>query len=88
MQISAATTTTTTSRATEQTPSAPTVEPTLHEADPVDVRRVATLLVMLENKPQVRPEVLARGRALAADPTYPQPDIINKLAGMVIGELR
>lgn len=86
MQISAATTNTTSSRSIEpQTASTPAAAPTTSEPDPVDVRRVNTLLVMLENKPQVRPEVLARGRALAADPTYPPPDIINKLAGMVIG---
>jgi hypothetical protein len=51
----------------------------------VDVRRVAILLSMLENKPEVRTEVVARGRALAADPSYPSPEVINKLAGLVVG---
>jgi hypothetical protein len=40
---------------------------------------------MLQNKPEIRPEVLARGRALAADPNYPTPAIINKLAGLIVG---
>ena len=42
---------------------------------------------MLENKPEVRPEMIARGRALAADPDYPQPDVINKLASLIISDL-
>lgn len=57
-------------------------------ADPISLRRVAALLTMLENKPEIRPEVLARGRALAADPNYPPPIIVDKLAGLVVGDGR
>ena len=53
--------------------------------DQAAIRRVAAMLSMLENKPEVRPEVLARGRALAADPLYPPPEIIHKLAGLIAG---
>ena len=66
-----------------QAPSVP-AERSAPSPDPVDVRRVATLLSVLENKPEVRSEVVARGRALAADPSYPPPDIINKLAGLIV----
>jgi hypothetical protein len=43
---------------------------------------------MLENNPEIRPDVVARGRALAADASYPPPDIINKLANLVISQVR
>ena len=56
--------------------------------DPISLKRVAALLAILENKPEVRPEVVARGRALAADAGYPPPDIINKLAGLIISDVR
>ena len=85
MQISAANQTLTSRPIEPQAPSSPASEPSAPAADPVGVRRVATLLSMLENKPEIRPEVLARGRILAADPTYPPPDIINKLANMIVG---
>lgn len=86
MQISAATTTTS-SRSIESTASASSTSGKDTEVqDPVAVHRVAGLLAMLENKPDVRPEVVARGRALAANADYPPPDVINKLAGLVVGE--
>lgn len=83
MQISAAKSTMSSRPIESQTPSSPA--PTAPTPDPVTVHRVAALLTALENKPEVRPEVVARGRALAADPSYPSPDIINKLAGMILG---
>ena len=85
MQISAAKTSMPPRPIESQTPSSPTTERQAPPQDPVDVRRVAILLSMLENKPEVRTEVVARGRALAADPSYPSPDVINKLAGLVVG---
>lgn len=67
-------------------PAAPVPGPSAPVQDPVAVHRVAALLAMLENKPEVRPEVVARGRALAADSGYPPPDVISKLAGLVVGD--
>ncbi|MEA3212885.1 MAG: hypothetical protein QOE70_5942 [Chthoniobacter sp.] len=66
-------------------PSAPASRPSPPPQDNTSLRRVAALLTMLQNKPEIRPEVLARGRALAADPNYPTPAIINKLAGLIVG---
>jgi hypothetical protein len=83
MQITAAKSTMSSSPIEPQAPSTPA--PAAPSPDPVVVHRVAALLAALENKPEVRSEVVARGRALAADPSYPPPDIINKLAGMVVG---
>jgi hypothetical protein len=54
--------------------------------DNVDLRRVNSMLSQLENKPEIRPEVLARGRALAAQADYPPPQIIDKLASLIVGE--
>jgi hypothetical protein len=65
------------------TPPTPESESAAH--DQAAIRRVAAMLSMLENKPEVRPEVLARGRALAAEPLYPPPEIIHKLAGLIAG---
>ena len=69
-------------------PSTPAALEPAPAPDLVSLRRVAALLSMLENKPEIRFEVLARGRALAADPSYPPPDIINKLAGLVVSGSR
>jgi hypothetical protein len=61
-------------------------ETALASEDSVDLRRVNAMLSQLENKPEVRPEVLARGRALAAQADYPPPQIIDKLASLIVGE--
>jgi hypothetical protein len=33
--------------------------------------------------PEVRPEVVERGRQLASNPNWPTPEIINNIAGMI-----
>lgn len=37
----------------------------------------------LANMPEVRPEAVARGRELAADPSYPGQDIVQKIASLI-----
>ena len=88
MQISAANNTMPSRSSDPIAPSSPAPEAPAQPADPVSVRRVASLLTMLENNPEIRPEVVARGRALASDPNYPPPDVISKLAGLVVGDAR
>ena len=39
----------------------------------------ATLRVALTKQPEIRPEVVARGRALAADPNYPSATILRSV---------
>ncbi|MEZ5277735.1 MAG: hypothetical protein R3F07_15245 [Opitutaceae bacterium] len=34
--------------------------------------------------PEVRPEVVERGRQLLADPNYPGPDITRKIAALIV----
>lgn len=84
MQISAATTTSPLpgTASTAQAP-APTPAPK-DSPDIVSLQRVAALLSALQNNPEIRPETVARGRALVADPSYPPPEVINKLAGLVV----
>lgn len=38
------------------------------------------LMGALRNQPDVRPEVVERGKSLAADPDYPSTDIVDELA--------
>lgn len=42
------------------------------------------LKASLAQSPEVRPEVVARGKALAADPNYPPASVIGGLASLVL----
>jgi hypothetical protein len=44
----------------------------------------AALKSALAAQPEIRPEVVARGRALAADPSWPSPDILRSVAGAIL----
>ncbi len=44
----------------------------------------AQLHAALEAQPEVRPEVVARGRALAADPSWPTPAVITKVGQAIL----
>lgn len=38
----------------------------------------------LERQPEIRPDVVARGRELAADPSYPSASIIQNVAAQIV----
>ena len=38
----------------------------------------------LQAQPEIRPEVVARGRTLAADPSYPSPEIIKQISERIV----
>jgi hypothetical protein len=38
----------------------------------------------LSREPEIRPEVVARGRKLAADPDYPSASVIQRVAAMIV----
>ena len=38
----------------------------------------------LARTPEIRPEVVERGRQLAADPSYPPPEILHKVAAIIL----
>lgn len=55
---------------------------------PADTDRLSassqeTLQNALSQQPEIRPEVVARGQALAVDPTYPPLQIIEKLSELL-----
>ena len=45
----------------------------------------AALKSALARQPAIRPEVVARARALAADPSYPSPEILRKVGEIILG---
>jgi hypothetical protein len=53
--------------------------------DTADLNRVSDLISTLQAIPAVRPEAVEKGVALAADPNYPSSDLIQKLAGLIVG---
>jgi hypothetical protein len=44
----------------------------------------AALKTALQQQPEIRPEVVARAQLLAADPSYPSPDILRQVAGTIL----
>ena len=52
--------------------------------DQFSAENTAALRVALNRTPEVRPEVVARGRALAADPSYPSAAILSKVGEAII----
>ncbi|HLP24595.1 MAG TPA: hypothetical protein VK477_02875 [Acidobacteriota bacterium] len=48
-------------------------------ADRFSAEQSATLRAALAAQPEIRPEVVARGKELAADPNYPSNDILRKV---------
>ena len=44
----------------------------------------AALKSALGQQPEVRPEVVARARALAADPSWPTPQILRAVGGLIL----
>jgi hypothetical protein len=38
----------------------------------------------LARQPEIRPEVVARGLALAADSSYPPPEVLLKVASLIL----
>jgi hypothetical protein len=58
-------------------------------SNPVNTDRFSTtgidqLRAALKATPEVRPEVVARGQALAADPAYPSPAIIRHVSAKIV----
>lgn len=53
--------------------------------DHISTENAAFLRSELARQPEVRPEVVARARALAADPSYPPPEALRKVAEQILG---
>jgi hypothetical protein len=44
----------------------------------------AALKAALQAQPEIRPEVVARGQALAADPSWPTPEILRAVGSQLL----
>ncbi len=53
-------------------------------ADKISTEQAAFLKTALERQPAVRPEVVARARALAADSNYPPAAVLRKVAEQIL----
>jgi hypothetical protein len=58
--------------------------PTTPRPDQISTESAAFLRAELVRQPEVRPEVVERGRTLAADPNYPSSSIIQGIAGKIL----
>ena len=53
-------------------------------SDQLSTEKTEILRAALEAQPEVRPEVVARGRALAADSSWPTPEILTRVGEMIV----
>ncbi len=65
-------------------PAAPASAPRPPETDRLNAASQESLKAALQQLPEVRPEVVARGQELAVDATYPPLKIIMDLSKMLI----
>jgi len=54
------------------------------ETDRFSAANTATLRAALAAQPEIRPEVVARGKALAADPNYPSATVLQRVGAILL----
>ncbi len=59
--------------------------PRAMRTDQVSTESVARLRAELASQPEIRPEVVERAKALAADPSYPSAAIIRRVGETILG---
>lgn len=52
--------------------------------DNISTENAAFLRAELQRQPEIRPEVVERGRALAADPNYPSKEVLGHVAQQIL----
>ena len=52
--------------------------------DSISVERSIRIGSAMDKIPEIRPEVVERGRQLLADPNYPSPEISQKIASLIV----
>ncbi len=52
--------------------------------DQIHIDKAALVRTSLQQVPEIRPEVVARARALAADPAYPSDAIIRQVSSAIV----
>lgn len=58
--------------------------PSAPRPDKVSTEQGAFLRAELTRQPEIRPEVVARARALAEDPNYPPQEVLRKVAEQIL----
>jgi hypothetical protein len=58
--------------------------PSSGENDSLSTDKAEYLRAALASQPEIRPAVVARGMALAADPKYPPDSVIRNVAGQIL----
>jgi hypothetical protein len=53
------------------------------DSDKLSAEMTDKVRASLAAMPEIRPEVVERGRQLASNPNWPTPEIINNIAGMI-----
>ena len=56
---------------------------TPEDAETLSAEMTDKVRASLAAMPEIRPEVVERGRQLLSDPNWPTPEIINSIAGMI-----
>lgn len=62
----------------------PAAKPVSAAPDQIHIDKAALLRAGLQQVPEIRPEVVERARALAADPAYPADDIIRQISAAIV----
>lgn len=62
----------------------PAARPDAGRMDRISTEQAEFLRGALERQPEIRPEVVARGRELAADPSYPSLDVLRQVAAQIL----
>ena len=52
--------------------------------DTISIERSMRIDSAMDQIPEIRPEVVERGRQLLADPNYPSPDLAQKIASLIV----
>lgn len=62
----------------------PAARPLTPRPDQISTASAAFLRSALQRQPEIRPEVVARARLLAADPSYPPAEVMKKVAEQIL----
>ena len=66
------------------TPGKPASRQQSERADQISIENAVFLRAELVRQPEIRAEVVARARALAADPSYPPREAVQKVAEQIL----
>jgi hypothetical protein len=65
-------------------PAQSTERPYAPRPDQISTESAAFLRAELQRQPEIRPEVVERARALAADPNYPPREVLRQVAAQIL----